>query len=703
MIPEFVVNRWYTQILHNQTALALKARLLFRPNTVVTSVPDPAIGRTRRPESSSGRGDAVRDAVARHVLDGQADPHRQAHRPRRRSTTSGSASSSPCRSSPPTPSRPPPTRRTRSCSCSLVQAGIGARPANVPRADRHRRLRPAGDRGALSYRQTIYAYPSGGGAYIVSPGEPRRDPVAGRRRVAAHRLHPHRRGVGRRRRAGHPVRRSGSTQRWTVPICLLLHRRDDGGQPARPEGVGGAVRPADVLLHRHADAADRRSASTGSSSSDLGPIPLDDLSPEAQELRHGTTSRSRSSCCCGRSRRAPSRCRASRRCPTACPRSASRRRATRPTTLASWARSSARCFLGVSILAAHLQPYRGENDPTGIALMAEYIYGGKGVLFWITQIATFAILILAANTAYADFPRLSSIIARDGFLPRQFANRGDRLVFSNGIIFLAVVAGVLIIVFKGNISRPDPALRVRRVHRVHAQPGRHGRPPLPAARSRDWRLRSAINGVGCVATGVVALVVVVSKFTEGAWIPAVLIPSGRRPSDRSAGTTTGSAPPCRSEPDYRPPRHTHYVVVLVGTVNKGVHRRHQLRPLAGARPADRRLGRGRRRGAGASSSKAWAALRHPDRAAHHLLALPRADPARARLPRRARRRGPDDIITVVIPEFVTRWTTPVAAQPVGVRPEGPPAVPPEHRRDVGPGARGLSRGSVAGTRWMLLT
>ena len=100
--------------------------------------------------------------------------------------------------------------------------------------------------------------------------------------------------------------------------------------------------------------------------------------------------------------------------------------------------SSASCFLGVSILASHLQPYRGEHDPTGIALMAEYIYGGKGVLFWMTQIATFAILILAANTAYADFPRLSSIIARDGFLPRQFANRGDRLVFSNGIIFLAV-------------------------------------------------------------------------------------------------------------------------------------------------------------------------------------------------------------------------------------------------------------------------
>ena len=113
-------------------------------------------------------------------------------------------------------------------------------------------------------------------------------------------------------------------------------------------------------------------------------------------------------------------------------------------------------FLGVSVLAAHLHPYRGEDDPTGIALMAEYIYDGKGFLFWITQIATFAILILAANTAYADFPRLSSIIARDGFLPRQLANRGDKLVFSNGIIFLALVAGLLVVVFNGNIAALIP-------------------------------------------------------------------------------------------------------------------------------------------------------------------------------------------------------------------------------------------------------
>ena len=101
------------------------------------------------------------------------------------------------------------------------------------------------------------------------------------------------------------------------------------------------------------------------------------------------------------------------------------------------------CFLGVSVLGARLKPFRGEHDGNGLGLMAQYIYHGKGVMFWLTMIGTFSILILAANTAYADFPRLASIIARDGYLPRQFFNRGARLVFSNGVIFLAAVASIL--------------------------------------------------------------------------------------------------------------------------------------------------------------------------------------------------------------------------------------------------------------------
>ncbi len=227
------------------------------------------------------------------------------------------------------------------------------------------------------------------------------------------------------------------------------------------------------------------------------------------------------------------------------------------------------CFFGVSLLASKLEPFRGEEDPTGIALMAQWVYGGKGVMFWATQIATFAILILAANTAYADFPRLSSIIARDGFLPRQFSNRGDRLVFSNGVIFLAVVAAVLIIVFKGNISALIPlyafgvftgfTLSQTGMVRHHLK-----------LREPGWRRNMVINGIGAVTTFVIAAIVVISKFTEGAWIPAVLIPImvvffsgiGRHYAKVRANIAVPIG--------YKAKRRTHYVVVLVGSVNKGV-------------------------------------------------------------------------------------------------------------------------------------
>src|SRR5207237_8174844 len=104
-------------------------------------------------------------------------------------------------------------------------------------------------------------------------------------------------------------------------------------------------------------------------------------------------------------------------------------------------------FFGVSVLAHHLHPYPS-HDETVISQMGRAVYGG-GPIYWILQFSTAAILTLAANTAYADFPRLSSIIARDGYLPRQFANRGDRLVFSNGVVFLALAASGLLVAVGG--------------------------------------------------------------------------------------------------------------------------------------------------------------------------------------------------------------------------------------------------------------
>ncbi len=106
---------------------------------------------------------------------------------------------------------------------------------------------------------------------------------------------------------------------------------------------------------------------------------------------------------------------------------------------------------------------------------------GNGAIFFVLQIATAMILTLAANTAYADFPRLSSIIARDGYLPRQMANRGDRLVFSNGILLLAGAAALLLDRVRRPDERADPAVRGRRVHVVHAVAGGHGASPPEGA------------------------------------------------------------------------------------------------------------------------------------------------------------------------------------------------------------------------------
>ena len=227
------------------------------------------------------------------------------------------------------------------------------------------------------------------------------------------------------------------------------------------------------------------------------------------------------------------------------------------------------CFLGVSVLASRLKPFRGEADGNGLGLMAEHIYGGKGVMFWLTMVATFMILILAANTAYAGFPGLASIIARDGFLPRQFFNRGARLVFSNGVIFLAAIASILIVVFNGDISKLIPLYAFGVFtgftlsqsgmvkHHLRHKVGR-------------WRVSLAINAIGAFSTGMVALVVVVSKFTEGAWVPAALIPimvlafrAIGKHYRRSRGAVV-------APPGYRAPRETHTMVVLVGGVNKGV-------------------------------------------------------------------------------------------------------------------------------------
>ncbi len=178
-------------------------------------------------------------------------------------------------------------------------------------------------------------------------------------------------------------------------------------------------------------------------------------------------------------------------------------------------------FLGIAVLAAHLRPTLSP-DETILSTMGHAVFG-SGLLYWLLQASTAMILTLSANTAFADFPRLAGLVATDGFLPRQFANRGDRLVLSNGILVLAFAAGTLLVAFGGDVSALIPLFAVGLfLAFTLSQTGmvvHHWR-----LRTAGWKRRLAVNAVGAAATAVVTVVVVVSKFTEGAWVPTVVIP-----------------------------------------------------------------------------------------------------------------------------------------------------------------------------------
>jgi amino acid transporter len=239
------------------------------------------------------------------------------------------------------------------------------------------------------------------------------------------------------------------------------------------------------------------------------------------------------------------------------------------TTLAAMAAILGVFFFGISVLADHLQPtVQPEGGETILSILGRAVWG-TGAVYYVLQASTAAILVLAANTAYADFPRLSSIIARDGFLPRQLFNRGDRLVFSNGILVLAGAAGLLLVVFGGETTALIPLYAVGvftsftlsqwgmvQHHRREREPG--------------WRNSIAINGVGAVATAIVLAVVVVSKFTIGAWVPVILIPIIMALFKGVHRHYEQVRHYLDVPPDWRPPRMNHTVVVLVGSVHRGV-------------------------------------------------------------------------------------------------------------------------------------
>jgi len=179
-------------------------------------------------------------------------------------------------------------------------------------------------------------------------------------------------------------------------------------------------------------------------------------------------------------------------------------------------------FLGITLLAQwyHVMP---SDKETVVSQLARAVFGG-GFPYYAVQAATMAILVLAANTAYADFPRLASILARDGYLPRQFMNQGDRLAFSNGIVGLSLFAAVLLVAFGGDTHALIPLYMIGVfISFTLSQAGMvvHWR----KARVRQWRTNAAINGFGAVVTGVVLVIVAFTKVFEGAWIVLLLIPA----------------------------------------------------------------------------------------------------------------------------------------------------------------------------------
>jgi amino acid transporter len=196
-------------------------------------------------------------------------------------------------------------------------------------------------------------------------------------------------------------------------------------------------------------------------------------------------------------------------------------------TLAVMGVISISMFLGISFLAqnGHAIP---SDSKSVVAQIADGVFGG-GFPFYTIQVFTAAILILAANTSYQDFPRLSSILARDRFLPRQFENRGDRLVFSNGVIVLAILASALIWVFDADLSRliqlyvvgvfTSFTLSQSGMVRHWLKVRRGGGPE-----ARGWKRSILINAMGAAATFVVLLVVVYTKFVHGAWIVISAMP-----------------------------------------------------------------------------------------------------------------------------------------------------------------------------------
>jgi len=224
-------------------------------------------------------------------------------------------------------------------------------------------------------------------------------------------------------------------------------------------------------------------------------------------------------------------------------------------------------FLGITVLTYDFG-ILPRPEETVISQVARHVFG-RSAFYYVIQAGTMLILLLAANTSFADFPRLSFFLARDRFIPRQFAAQGDRLVFSNGIVILAGLATLLLVVFGGDTHALIPLYAVGVFLSFTLSQASMVRRWL-RLREEGWRWRSWFNGLGALVTGLVMLTIAATKFTHGAWIVVFLIPTlvvmflgVHRHYEKVAEQLSleGFAPP---------PPMTTTVLVLVGDLHRGV-------------------------------------------------------------------------------------------------------------------------------------
>ena len=224
-------------------------------------------------------------------------------------------------------------------------------------------------------------------------------------------------------------------------------------------------------------------------------------------------------------------------------------------------------FLGITFLAYDFG-IAPRHEETVISQLARHVFGG-GALYFEIQAVTMMILLLAANTSFADFPRLSFFLARDRFIPRQFATQGDRLVFSNGILILSGLAALLLVIFRGDTHALIPLYAVGVFLSFTLSQASMVRRWL-RLKEEGWWWRWWLNAIGAVVTGLVMVTIAATKFTHGAWIVVLLIPTlvtvfvmvHRHYEEVAVQLSLDAFSP--------PPPMTNTVLVLVGDIHRGV-------------------------------------------------------------------------------------------------------------------------------------